>query len=398
MESKITKLIYKYFVICIIPLILFQNKAVEASKEPIIRVLIKKDNQLRVRSDSSIPLIIRGNKLFNKRVKGLTIKNIENKKVLFFDKDTENIYDLNKNSFLIKSFDKRGIWVGDKRYSGIINIIIKDPKIYVVNKIGIEEYLSSVVGAEMPHKWPLEALKAQAIASRTYALKKKGNAMFDIDSTQKDQVYKGLESRTLKTQRAVRATRSLVMTYNNKLINALFHSSSAGQTENSEDVWSNKYAYLRSVKDFDRKNPKLIWRKSFSKNNLKNLFPLIGEIEKIKVLKKTSTGRIKTLEIIGEKGSKEISGKDFRGKLKLNSTLFNYSFVVPDLNESINLNINSEDTSKPYLLISGKGSGHGVGMSQWGAKYMAAKGSDAYLILKHFYKGVQIKPFKNIYK
>ena len=400
MKKTINQLIYKNTLILIILLLSFQNNALQASSEPIIRVLIKKDKKLRVRSDSAIPLIVSGNQFFNKRIKGLTITNKSNKKVLFFDKQKDKFYNVNlkSNSFLIRSNDKRGVWVGDKRYEGIINIILKDNKIYVVNKLRIENYLSSVVGAEMPHKWPLEALKAQAIASRTYALKKKGNSMFDIDSTQKDQVYSGLESRTIKTQKAVRQTRSLVITHKNKLINALFHSSSASQTENSEDVWSNKFDYLRSVKDFDKDNPKLIWNKSFTKDELENLFPILGGLEKIQVLEKSKTGRIKSLKIIGVNGSKKILGKDFRGKMKLNSTLFNYSFIKPNLNDVGNLNQELIDSSKTYLLISGKGSGHGVGMSQWGAKYMASKGAKAEQILKHFYKDIKVKPFKKTYK
>ena len=398
MEKQINQLTYKNILIFIILLLSFQSNVLQSSSEPIIRVLIKKDKILRIRSDSAIPLRISGNQFFNKRIKGLTIKDKLNKKILFFDKQKDKFYNVNKNSFSIKSTDKRGIWVGDKRYSGIINVILKDNKIYVVNKLRIENYLSSVVGAEMPHKWPLEALKAQAIASRTYALKKKGNLMFDIDSTQKDQVYNGLESRTIQTARAVRSTRSLVITHNNKLINALFHSSSASQTENSEDVWSDKYDYLRSVKAFDSDNPKLIWNKSFTKDELKDLFPVLGGLEKIKVLKKSKTGRIKSLEIIGENGSKNILGKDFRSRMKLNSTLFNYSFIKTNISEEENLNQKSIYTDRAYLLISGKGSGHGVGMSQWGAKYMASKGARAEQILKHFYKGIKVKPFKKIYK
>jgi len=397
-EKKINQSIYKKILVFIILLSSFQNQAVQALREPIIRVLIKKDTKLRVRSDSSIPLIIKGNRFFNKRIKGLTISNKLNKKVLFFDKQKDKCYKLNKESFLIKSRDRRGIWVGDKRYSGIINVTIKDNQIYVVNELGIEKYLNSVVGAEMPHKWPLEALKAQAIASRTYALKKIGNAMFDIDSTQRDQVYQGLESMTIKTQKAVRSTRSLVITYKNKLINALFHSSSGSKTENSEDVWSNKYDYLRSVKDFDKNNPKLIWEKSFSKDELRNFFPKIDGLENMKILKKSNTGRIKSLEIIGKNGSKEMLGKDFRNKLKLNSTFFNYSFIKTNLNGEIESKKELINADKKYLLISGKGSGHGVGMSQWGAKYMASKGATAEQILKHFYKGIQVKPFKKIYK
>ena len=160
----------------------------------------------------------------------------------------------------------------------------------VVNVIGIEKYLGSVVGSEMPAKWPLEALKAQAIASRTYALKQKGNDLFDIDSTQKHQVYNGLESRTHKTTKAVRSTRSLVLVHDNKLINALFHSSSGGMTENSQDVWKNKYPYLSSVKDFDKNNPKFRWQKKFSNNELTNLFPKTGGLKNIEILDITSTG------------------------------------------------------------------------------------------------------------
>ena len=99
----------------------------------------------------------------------------------------------------------------------------------------------------MPPKWPLEALKAQAIASRTYALKQKGNSFYDIDSTQKNQVYNGLESRTYKTKRAVKSTRSLVLIYKNKLINALFHSSSGGMTENSQDAVSYTHLTLPTI-------------------------------------------------------------------------------------------------------------------------------------------------------
>ena len=94
----------------------------------------------------------------------------------------------------------------------------------------------------------MEALKAQAIASRTYALKQKGNSLFDIDSTQRNQVYNGLESRTHKTTKAVRGTRSLVLTYKNKLINAVFHNSSAGMTENSQDVWGNEFHIYLALK------------------------------------------------------------------------------------------------------------------------------------------------------
>ncbi|MDC3164992.1 SpoIID/LytB domain-containing protein [Prochlorococcus sp. AH-716-F10] len=374
----------------------FQNQSLSATREPLIRVLISKNRNLRIRSDKSIPLIIKGQKFSNKKIKGLTVKKENNRTSLFFDKNKQKIYDLkNKVKFVVKSSDGRGIWVGQKRYSGILNLLVLDSEILVINILEIEKYLSSVVGSEMPAKWPLEALKAQAIASRTYALKQKGNSIYDIDSTQKNQVYNGLESRTYKTVRAVRSTRSLVLTYKNKLINALFHSSSGGMTENSQDVWKNVYPYLSSVRDFDRNNPNLQWKKKFSSGELQKLFPEIGGIKKIEILNITSTGRVKNVKIFGKYGSDQISGVDFRKRMNLKSTFMRFKFIEDKkyISDNDNSNIPIEKT----LIVFGQGSGHGVGMSQWGAKYMASKGQKAERILKHFYKGVRIKPFSKNY-
>ena len=396
MILKTIKISNKLCLIGIIVFCLFQNHSLSAAREPLIRVLISKNRNLRIRSDKSIPLIIKGQKFSNKKIKGLTVKKENNRTSLFFDKNKQKIYDLkNKVKLVVKSSDGRGIWVGQKRYSGILNLLVLDSEILVINILGIEKYLSSVVGSEMPAKWPLEALKAQAIASRTYALKQKGNPIYDIDSTQKNQVYNGLESRTYKTARAVRSTRSLVLTYKNKLINALFHSSSGGMTENSQDVWKNEYPYLSSVRDFDRNNPKLQWKKKFSSGELQKLFPEIGGIKKIEILNITNTGRVKNVKIFGKYGSDQISGVDIRKRMNLKSTFMRFKFIEDKkyISDNDNSNIPIEKT----LIVFGQGSGHGVGMSQWGARYMASKGQKAERILKHFYKGVGIKPFSKNY-
>ena len=459
MILKIIKTTHNFCLISILIFCFSQNRALSASKEPIISVLILKDKKIRIRSDRSIPLTIKGQRFSNKKIKGLTLKKQNNRTTLIFDKNKQKIYDLkNKEKFLVRSSDRRGIWVGQKRYAGKLNIFISDNHILVVNVLGIEKYLGSVVGSEMPAKWPLEALKAQAIASRTYALKQKGNPLYDIDSTNMNQVYIGLEAGTHKTKRAVNSTRSLVLTYENKLINALFHSSSAGMTENSQDVWKNKYPYLSSVKDFDKNNPKLRWNKKFSKSQLQNLFPSIGGINKIEILNVTSTGRVKNVRIHGEFGTDQISGVDIRKRMNLKSTLVRFQFIedneakssdkspklIPanslekeslthivrvgdtlitiadqydvmvealvalnNIKDSSLINIgqrllvpknslNSLSSDK-ILVVSGYGAGHGVGMSQWGAKYMANKGKKANTILKHFYKGVEIKSFKKYF-
>ena len=385
----------KYFVTGIISLSFFCNQNLNASNEPIIRVLISKEKNLRIRADGNIPLIFKYKNLVKKNVKGITLQKRRNSTKLFFDKNKSKFYEIEENKgFVIKSYDKRGIWVGNKRYSGLINIKNHKNEVYVINTLRIEKYLTSVVGAEMPHRWPLEALKAQAIASRTYALKKNGNYLYDIDSTQKDQVYNGLESRTHKTNRAVKHTRSLVLTHKNKLINALFHSSSAGMTENSEDVWKNKYPYLISVKDFDQDNPKMHWKKIFSNRELQILFPNIGGVKEIEILEITKTGRVKKIKLIGNSGSLDFSGINLRKKLGLKSTLFRFKFITVNAYQENN-KIKNYNKS---LMITGMGAGHGVGMSQWGAKHLAMSGYKAKDILKYYYKGIQIKPFKEIYK
>ncbi len=460
MIFKFFKTTKKFYLIAIIIFCFSQPRTVSAVKEPIISVLILRDKKIRIRSDRSIPLIIKGQEFSNKKIKGLTLKKQNDRTTLFFDKNKKKIYDLKKeDKFLVTSSDRRGIWVGQKRYAGKLKIFIRDNDILVVNILGLEKYLSSVVGSEMPAKWPLEALKAQAIASRTYALKQKGNSLYDIDSTNKNQVYIGLEARTYKTTRAVNSTRSLVLTYEKKLINSLFHSSSAGMTENSQDVWQNKFPYLSSVKDFDKNNPKLRWEKKFSKSQLKRLFPRIGGIKQIEILSVTSTGRVKNVRIHGDYGTDQISGIDIRKRMNLKSTLVRFKFIEDDetiasnkspkllttnlldneplthivrvgdtltlladqydvsvesivalnniknsslinIGQIILIPINSlnfSSSSEKILVVSGYGSGHGVGMSQWGAQYMANKGEKAETILKHFYKGVEIKSFKKYF-
>ena len=460
MILKILKTTHKFCLISIISFCLYQSRIASASTGPIISVLILKDKEIRIRSDRSIPLIIKGPRFSNEKIKGLNLKKHYDRTTLFFDKNKQKIYDLrNEEKFSLSSTDKRGIWVGDKRYAGKLKIFISDNDILIVNVLGIEKYLSSVVGSEMPAKWPLEALKAQAIASRTYALKQKGNTLYDIDSTNKNQVYSGLEARTNKTSRAVNSTRSLVLTYKNKLINSLFHSSSAGMTENSQDVWKNKYPYLSSVKDFDKDNPKLKWKKKFSRSQLQKLFPKIGGIKQIEILNVTSTGRVKNVRIHGDFGTDQISGVDIRKIMNLKSNLVRFKFIEVNETKSDNENpkllsnksledkpityivkagdnlfdiayrhnvnfqeivvlnrikdpslievnqilliprnpVNNVPTTEKILVASGYGSGHGVGMSQWGAKFMATKGAKADEILKYFYRGVKVKPFKKYF-
>ncbi len=143
------------------------------------------------------------------------------------------------------------------------------------------------------------------------------------------------------------------------------------------------------MKDFDKKNPKFRWQKKFSNKELINLFPKLGGLENIEILNITDTGRVKNVKLFGANGSAEMSGVDLRKRLGLNSNFVRFKFFDEELDNNVPM--------KKGLLVFGQGSGHGVGMSQWGAKYMASKGQKAEKILKHFYKGVQIKSFRKDY-
>ena len=136
------------------------------------------------------------------------------------------------------------------------------------------------------------------------------------------------------------------------------------------------------MKDFDKNNPKFRWKKNFSSNELTNLFPKIGGLRDIEILDITSTGRVKNVKLIGANGSDKMSGVVLRKRLGLNSNFVRFKFFEEELNNKFPI--------KKGLIAFGQGSGHGVGMSQWGAKYLASRGQKAERILKHFYKGVQI--------
>ena len=141
------KTTYNFFLFSIIIFWFPQPRTVLAATEPIINVLILKDKQIRIRSDRSIPLTIKGQRFLNKKIKGLTLKKQNNFTTLSFDKNKRKIYELkNDGKLIVSSLDRRGIWVGQKRYAGKLKIFINDNDLLVVNVIVIEKYLSSVVG------------------------------------------------------------------------------------------------------------------------------------------------------------------------------------------------------------------------------------------------------------
>ncbi|MBF0100278.1 MAG: SpoIID/LytB domain-containing protein [Desulfobacterales bacterium] len=281
------------------------------------------------------------------------------------------------------------IEIDNLRYRGYMAIIIGDgsenqfSRMGCINYISVEDYLYGVVPKEMPSNWEVEALKAQAIASRTYALyikSKMADKLFDMEASISDQVYGGFLVETSQSNLAVDATRGKVMTYDGQLIIAPFHSNSGGYTENAENVWQVEMPHLKGLTDqYSLWGPKLSWEQYLSyediQTKLKQAGIYVGKIKQIAFKDKTPSGRYKAIHIISNTGTTVLSSNNFRIK------------IGPDVIKSTLFELISQPRG---IYCKGRGYGHGVGMSQWGAYGMAKSGYACTTILKHYYKGIDI--------
>lgn len=336
--------------------------------------------------------------------------------------------------------------VNRRKYRGEITIYQTPGKsgLTVVNTLPIEQYLFGVLPKEISPEWPEEAVKAQAVAARTYALynfNKHKDDGYDVCATTDCQVYGGKDSEAPGALKAVAATYGEAIYYKDKLIPAYFHSASGGYTESSEAVWGGAYPYLQAVVDYDQKSPFFRWEKKFTVSEfemaLKKAGYNIGMLQAIELSALTKqpvnafdrwvSGRVKEVRILGTMGNVDITGNKLRSILGLNSTLFDVEVITPiqktiefeitnsagdHLNKEVGVNLPAHKQknflndkavthritgrANELIVISGFGWGHGVGMSQWGAKAMAEtgpKGDTTYFrqILKHYYQGVDIK-------
>lgn len=274
------------------------------------------------------------------------------------------------------------VWIGDRWYRGRTHLIPHKGGVTAINYVNLEEYLYSVIGAEMNGNWPQEALKAQAVAARSYALHKRQentNNFYDLGNDQVWQVYQGIKTESQGTYAAVESTQGQVLTYNGQIILALFHSSSGGHTENVEDVWSNSLPYLRAVPDFDQDAPVYQWTESFTQAELKQQISGVGNIISMTPQATTPHGSVITIKVLGDAGVKTFEGTDITAALGLKSTRFT---VSPQKSEGQQI--------PNSFQISGKGFGHAVGMSQWGAYNLARNGYNYQQILLYYYQGATL--------
>ena len=278
------------------------------------------------------------------------------------------------------------IQVNHTPYRGYI-AILKRTGLTVVNYVLVEDYLYGVVPKEMPPSWNVEALRAQSVAARTFALKnrKRHSAEgFDLCSTSHCQVYEGMPAETRMTTEAVDSTRGEVLFYKGTIMDALFHTDSGGMTESSEYVWGSPVPYLRAVTEVQMQTQP--WNRTISMSEfaqkLEKNGRAIGTLKEVRLSPLTvgkgssdrsPSGRVRSAEFVGTKGRITLSGNELRSTFSLPSTLFSIRVGKMDIN------------------FSGYGSGHGLGLSQWGAKTFADKGKSYKDILFHYYTDVTLE-------
>lgn len=335
--------------------------------------------------------------------------------------------------------------LGDRKYKGRIEIGRYDKKLLtVVNTLYIEDYIKGVVPCEMPSSWHMDALKAQAVCARSYALANSGYKSessltnpFDLSDSTNSQMYKGYNGETDRTNSAVAQTKGQTLRYNNKTISPYYYSTSGGRTESVEDVWSKGLPYLRSEPDLYENEPgKPPWqifltgkqiedqlrKNKIEVGNIKNIYPEI----------RTQSGRVYSLKIEGIKDSVSLQSNTIRTNLGLYSTKFKLvkqgdipdKVVVQGAGKSKEKQISncyvisgnhtvqkasskleqfiaisqdnrtnfprSAPTQQDTYLFAGQGYGHGVGMSQSGANGMAKAGYNYVRILKHYFKDTKV--------
>ncbi|MBI5683311.1 MAG: SpoIID/LytB domain-containing protein [Deltaproteobacteria bacterium] len=281
------------------------------------------------------------------------------------------------------------LYLNNRPFRGKLEVTHGEKGLMVINDVDIEMYLVGLINHEISSKWHIEAVKAQAVIARTYALyqkTKKTNAPYHLEGTVLGQVYSGRITEDESAFEAVMETTGMVLKYNGDLALAVYHSNAGGWTEASQNVWAREYPYLKTVESpYDELAPNFEWNLSNTPNDistaLNNAGYKVGEVEALLPVEKTPTSRIKKIRIIHKNGKLEIAGEDLRRVLgydKLKSTRFEIKPVA-------------EDGKVRLFDFSGKGSGHGVGLSQWGAKGMAEKGYTYKDILRHYYKGVEIE-------
>jgi stage II sporulation protein D len=276
------------------------------------------------------------------------------------------------------------VQVNGRKYRGIVEISPVDKGVLVVNELPLEDYLLGLINCEISSQWPMEAIKAQAVVARSYAvyqIEARKDAVYHLESTVMDQVYEGSDIEDSRAARGVKETAGEVLTYENKVIQAFYHSSCGGHTEASENVWGVSLPYLKGVDCvYCLLAPSAKWEQILPLKKIESLLKSNGYqvngLQDIKAGKKNGSGRVTDLTLLSAKGSLTISAVNLRKAI-------GYSVV-----KSTNFEVTTTGDNARFI---GTGYGHGVGLCQWGAKQRASDGFDYREILSYYYPGTRLE-------
>lgn len=273
--------------------------------------------------------------------------------------------------------------IDQRKLTGEVVVSWSSTGLVVYNNLPLEIYIEGVIAAEMGETWPIEALKAQAVAARTFGLRRmvyRQGEDFDVSVGTLDQVYSGIAKVGERVRAAVQKTDGEVITYGNIPIEALFHSCCAGETRSAEEVFGGKRTYLVPVKDSDcRECPHFQWTAQVTLDQLRDVLSRAGKWN-------TSIDTIReSTNAVGRKGMEIINDRS-------KQTLFLTREQLRGLLGSVILSGRfSWQVERGVIRFNGQGYGHGVGMCQWGARGMAERGEDYKAILKRYYPGCQLR-------
>jgi stage II sporulation protein D len=289
-----------------------------------------------------------------------------------------------------------------KRYRGRINVIRTGGGLLLVNRVPLESYIAAVIGPEMGPRRDneLQALDAQAIVSRTFALKNRGRweaQGFDVTDDTRDQVYGGVAAETQQAWAAVRRTAGRVVMYKGEVIDAFFHSTCGFQTADATEAFHNGAArpYLRPVSDasggghyYCDISPRFRWREEWDGATLRTILarslPNLPRIVNVEVSRTTASGRVGELRIVFPQGDARIPEADVRSVLR----------PAPDRllsSAAFQLFVTTDSGQVTRLVAAGAGSGHGVGFCQWGAIGRARVGQGYQEIITTYFPGTDIE-------
>ncbi|MCX5697362.1 MAG: SpoIID/LytB domain-containing protein [Candidatus Omnitrophica bacterium] len=288
------------------------------------------------------------------------------------------------NSILINVNNPQGLTINGRRFRDNIQISRKDnAHLLVTNVVSLEDYIKGILYHEVSHYWPQEALRAQAIVCRTYALyQMRENKLkdFDVTSDIYSQVYGGLTSERQRTNLAVEETNGDILTYQGRVFPAFFSATCGGHTEDAAELWKIDLPPLKGVVcDFCVESPHYKWHYVLSKQELLKKVVSAGYgIDRIMAISpagKDPSGRITGLKISSLLKEVSIPAKDLR------------NLIGPNLIRSTNFEVSTVNND---VVFEGLGWGHGVGMCQWGAYFMAKSGHTYIDILRHYYPGAEV--------